>query len=71
MLGALVSAMVFAYFFSPTGSLRIMSVPARTNLGWLLLLGIPASYLLIPHKDGFFISRRRWFRGNDTERHGI
>jgi K+-sensing histidine kinase KdpD len=59
MLGALASAVVFAYFSSPVGSLRIVNASARSNLEWLLLVGISASYLLIPDKDGFLISRRR------------
>jgi K+-sensing histidine kinase KdpD len=58
ILGALVSALVFAYFSSPFGSLRMVSPMARANLEWLLLIGIPASYLFIPHKDGWFISRK-------------
>jgi K+-sensing histidine kinase KdpD len=59
ILGALASAMVFAYFSSPVGSLRMANASARSNLEWLLLVGISASYLLIPDKDGFLISRRR------------
>jgi K+-sensing histidine kinase KdpD len=59
MLGALASALVFAYFSPPAGSLRMANTSARSNLEWLLLVGIPASYLLVPDKDGFLISRRR------------
>jgi K+-sensing histidine kinase KdpD len=59
MLGALASALVFAYFSSPAGSFRMANASARSNLEWLLLVGIPASYLLVPDKDGFLISRRR------------
>jgi K+-sensing histidine kinase KdpD len=59
IIGALASALVFAYFSSPAGSFRVLNSSARVNLEWLLLVGIPASYLLIPDKDGFLISRRR------------
>jgi len=59
MLGALASALVFAYFSSPVGSFRMINASARSNLEWLLLIGIPASYLLVPDKDGILISRRR------------
>jgi K+-sensing histidine kinase KdpD len=59
MLGALAAALVFAYFSPPAGSLRMANISARSNLEWLLLVGIPASYLLVPDKDGFLISRRR------------
>jgi K+-sensing histidine kinase KdpD len=59
MLGALASALVFAYFSSPVGSFRMANASVRSNLEWLLLVGIPASYLLVPDKDGFLISRRR------------
>jgi hypothetical protein len=59
MLGALASAAVFAYYSTPVGSLRMANASARSNLEWLLLVGISASYLLVPDKDGFLISRRR------------
>lgn len=47
--GALASAAIFAYFlFTPIGSFQVMNEAARTNIGWMLLVGIPISYFLNP-----------------------
>jgi hypothetical protein len=59
ILGSLGCALVFAYVFSPAGSFRVASGAARNNLEWLLLVGIPACYLFVPHKDGLLISRKQ------------
>jgi K+-sensing histidine kinase KdpD len=44
-LGALVATMLFAYFlFTPVGSFRVQKGEARTNLVWMLLVGVPVGY---------------------------
>jgi K+-sensing histidine kinase KdpD len=44
-LGALVATILFAYFlFTPVGSLRVQKGEARTNLVWMLLVGVPIGY---------------------------
>lgn len=44
-LGALVATLLFAYFlFNPVGSFRVQKGEARTNLVWMLLVGIPIGY---------------------------
>ena len=66
ILGTLLAAAVFAFFlFSPVGSLRVASSAARTNLGWMLLIGITFSLLFAPPTSG---SRRRENAGQTTER---
>jgi K+-sensing histidine kinase KdpD len=52
ILGTLIAAGIFAYFlFSPVGSFHIGNEVAKTNLGWMLLVGISASFLLSPPSD--------------------
>jgi K+-sensing histidine kinase KdpD len=47
LFGGVAAALIFAYFlFAPVGSLRIERQDARDNLGWMLLVGIPASYFV-------------------------
>ena len=47
LLGATLAAVVFAYLlFTPVGSLRIDMSAARENVGWMLLIGIPAGWFL-------------------------
>jgi K+-sensing histidine kinase KdpD len=49
VLGAVLSAMVFAYFlFPPLFSLRVAEAAARENLSWMALSAIALSYLLFP-----------------------
>jgi len=49
ILGTLIAGGIFAYFlFAPVGSFRIGNEAAKTNLGWMLLVGISASFLLSP-----------------------
>ena len=43
--GTLVAATVFAYTFSPQGSLRIADVGLRQQLGWLIIGGVSLSFL--------------------------
>lgn len=54
VLGTLLAAAVFAVFlFNPTGSLEIKNQAARTNLGWMLLIGVSFSFLFAPPTGGF------------------
>jgi K+-sensing histidine kinase KdpD len=49
IVGAVLSAMVFAYFlFPPLFSLRVAEAAARENLSWMALSAIALSYLLFP-----------------------
>ena len=49
VVGAVLSAMVFAYFlFPPLFSLRVEDPAARENLSWMVLSAIALSYLLFP-----------------------
>jgi two-component system, OmpR family, sensor histidine kinase KdpD len=49
VVGAVLSAMVFAYFlFPPLFSLRVENPAARENLLWMVLSAIALSYLLFP-----------------------
>jgi K+-sensing histidine kinase KdpD len=49
IVGAVLSAMVFAYFlFPPLFSLRVEDPAARANLSWMVLSAIALSYLLFP-----------------------
>ena len=52
VLGTVLAALVFAAFFSPTGSLGVASDAARSNLGWMLLIGIVFSFLFAPPTSG-------------------
>ena len=54
ILGTVLAALIFASFlFSPTGSLSVASAAARSNLGWMLLIGIAFSFLFAPPTSGF------------------
>ena len=49
VVGAVLSAMVFAYFLFPSlFSLRVAEAAARENLSWMALSAIALSYLLFP-----------------------
>ena len=64
ILGTLLAAAVFATFlFAPLGSVRVANEAARTNLGWMLLIGIAFSLLFAPATSGF----RRPRGGETTE----
>jgi K+-sensing histidine kinase KdpD len=53
ILGTLLSAIIFAEFlFHPVGSFRIANEAARSNLAWMLLLGISFSFLFAPPTGG-------------------
>jgi K+-sensing histidine kinase KdpD len=54
ILGTVVAALIFAAFlFTPTRSVSIASESARSNLGWMLLIGIAFSFLFAPPTSGF------------------
>jgi len=49
VVGAVLSAMVFAYLlFPPLFNLRVEDPAARENLSWMVLSAIAFSYLLFP-----------------------
>ena len=57
VLGTMLSALVFAtHLFSPLGQFRIANDAARSNLGWMLMIGIAFSFLFAPQKTA---SRRQ------------
>jgi len=52
VLGTLAAALIFAEFlFRPLGSLQVADAIARSNLGWMLLIGIALSFLFAPPKS--------------------
>ena len=52
VIGTLLSALVFAtHLFIPLGSIRIECITARSNLGWMLMVGIAFSFLFAPQKS--------------------
>jgi K+-sensing histidine kinase KdpD len=54
VLGTVLAALVFAAFlFGPTRSLGVASDSARSNLGWMLLIGLVFSFLFAPPTSGF------------------
>ncbi|HSM85437.1 MAG TPA: DUF4118 domain-containing protein [Candidatus Limnocylindrales bacterium] len=54
IFGSVLSALVFAGFlFTPLGSFRVVNDAARTNLGWMLLIGISFSFLFAPSGSNY------------------
>jgi K+-sensing histidine kinase KdpD len=54
VIGTVLAALVFAAFlFGPTRSLGVASDSARSNLGWMLLIGLIFSFLFAPPTSGF------------------
>jgi K+-sensing histidine kinase KdpD len=54
ILSTVLAALFFATFlFGPTGSITIANESARSNLGWMLLIGIGFSFLFAPTSSGF------------------
>jgi K+-sensing histidine kinase KdpD len=52
VLGCILSAVIFAFFlFRPLGSIAIANSAAKSNLVWMILLGVPGSYLFAPTDD--------------------
>lgn len=53
VLGTVLAALVFAAFlFQPTGSVSVANDSARSNLGWMLLIGLAFSFLFAPPTSG-------------------
>jgi K+-sensing histidine kinase KdpD len=49
VLGSVLSAFIFAHaLYEPVGSFFVEDHSARSALAWALLLGVSASYLLLP-----------------------
>ena len=45
ILGAVLATTIFAYLlFVPVGSFKVQKGEARTNLTWMVMVGIPAAY---------------------------
>ena len=53
ILSTVAATLIFAAcLFGPTGSLAVTSDSARSNLGWMLLIGIAFSFLFAPSTSG-------------------
>lgn len=53
IIGTVVAAMIFASFlFSPLGNMQVADQSARSNLGWMMLIGIGFSFLFAPPSSG-------------------
>jgi K+-sensing histidine kinase KdpD len=53
IIGTVVAAMIFASFlFSPLGNMQVVDQSARSNLGWMMLIGIGFSFLFAPPSSG-------------------
>ncbi len=53
VIGTVLAALVFATFLlTPTGSLNVANDSARSNLGWMLLIGLAFSFLFAPPTSG-------------------
>lgn len=53
ILGTVLAALVFAIFlFGPVGNVSVANESARSNLGWMLLIGIGFSFLFAPPSSG-------------------
>jgi len=49
VMGTVVATVIFAAFlFNPLRSIRVADAAARSNLGWMLLIGIGFSFLFAP-----------------------
>lgn len=53
VIGTVLAALVFAAFlFSPAGSFSVANDSARSNLAWMLLIGLVFSFLFAPPTSG-------------------
>jgi K+-sensing histidine kinase KdpD len=53
ILSTVLAALFFATFlFGPTGNIVVANDSARSNLGWMLLIGIGFSFLFAPPSSG-------------------
>lgn len=49
ILGSIISMTVFAFaLYQPVGSLSVESNAAKSSLAWAMLVGVSASFLLLP-----------------------
>jgi K+-sensing histidine kinase KdpD len=65
-LGAFCATVIFAYFlFTPVGSFKVLKGDARTNLVWMLLIGIPAGYFAWATRTNGASSTSRHFPDED------
>jgi K+-sensing histidine kinase KdpD len=54
ILGTVLAALVFAVFLlPPRGTLHVANDVAKSNLAWMLLIGIAFSFLFAPPTSGF------------------
>lgn len=54
IFSTLLATLFFAtLLFTPTGSIGVVNDSARSNLGWMLLIGIGFSFLFAPPSSGF------------------
>lgn len=53
ILGTVMAALIFAAFlFSPLGSLHVGDPHAKSNLAWMLLMGVSFAFLFAPPRGG-------------------
>jgi len=53
ILGTVLAAAIFALFFSPVGRLSVINSSARSNIAWMLLIGVAFSFLFAPSTSLF------------------
>lgn len=54
IFSTLLATLFFAtLLFAPTGNMNVVNDSARSNLGWMLLIGIGFSFLFAPPSSGF------------------
>lgn len=53
VLGTILAAAIFALLFSPVGRLRVINASARSNIAWMLLIGVAFSFLFAPSSSLF------------------
>src|ERR1700760_2463516 len=54
IFSTLLATLFFAtLLFAPTGNVGVVNDSARSNLGWMLLIGIGFSFLFAPPSSGF------------------
>jgi K+-sensing histidine kinase KdpD len=53
IVGTIIAGTIFAAFlFQPLGNLSVMDSSARSNLAWMLLIGVSFSFLFAPPTSG-------------------
>lgn len=53
IIGTVLAAAIFALLFSPVGRLNVMNSSARSNIAWMLLIGVAFSFLFAPSTSLF------------------